>query len=68
MDDTAVLRALAQLDPLQREALLLKYAEELEYSEMSAMTGAGETALKMRVKRGSERLRALLAEEGDRGV
>jgi RNA polymerase sigma-70 factor (ECF subfamily) len=68
MDDTAVLRALAQLDPLQREALLLKYAEELGYSEMSAMTGAGESALKMRVKRGSERLRALLAEEGDRGV
>jgi RNA polymerase sigma-70 factor (ECF subfamily) len=27
---------------------------------MSAMTGAGESALKMRVKRGSERLRALL--------
>ena len=58
-----MLRALAQLDPLQREALLLKYAEGLEYGEMSAMTGAGESALKMRVKRGSERLRALLGRD-----
>lgn len=34
----ALVKALATLDPLQREALLLKYAEGLEYSEMSAMT------------------------------
>lgn len=65
VEDAALLRALAELDPLQREALLLKYAEGLEYSEMSAMTGAGESALKMRVKRGSERLRALLAKSQD---
>ncbi|MEP6778903.1 MAG: sigma factor-like helix-turn-helix DNA-binding protein, partial [Gemmatimonadaceae bacterium] len=56
-------KALAQLDPAQREALLLKYAEGLEYTEMSAMTGVGESALKMRVKRGSERLRNLLGQE-----
>jgi len=60
VEDAALQRALAQLDPLQREALLLKYAEGLEYTEMSRMTGVGESALKMRVKRGSERLRALL--------
>jgi RNA polymerase sigma-70 factor (ECF subfamily) len=60
VEDAALARALAQLDPLQREALLLKYAEGLEYTEMSRMTGVGESALKMRVKRGSERLRALL--------
>lgn len=65
VEDAVVLRALAQLDPLQREALLLKYAEGLEYAEMSAMTGAGESALKMRVKRGSERLRTLLANVRD---
>jgi RNA polymerase sigma-70 factor (ECF subfamily) len=41
----------------------LKYAEGLEYTEMSAMTGVGESALKMRVKRGSERLRNLLGKE-----
>ncbi|MEO7362537.1 MAG: RNA polymerase sigma factor [Gemmatimonadaceae bacterium] len=58
--DLALTKALAQLDSAQREALLLKYAEGLEYTEMSAMTGVGESALKMRVKRGSERLRGLL--------
>jgi RNA polymerase sigma-70 factor (ECF subfamily) len=60
-EDVTLMRALARLDPLQREALLLKYAEGLEYTELSRMTGVGESALKMRVKRGSERLRALLA-------
>ncbi|MGV3708940.1 MAG: RNA polymerase sigma factor [Gemmatimonas sp.] len=60
IQDVALSKALAQLDPAQREALLLKYAEGLEYTEMSAMTGVGESALKMRVKRGSERLRRLL--------
>jgi RNA polymerase sigma-70 factor (ECF subfamily) len=67
VEDAVLVRALAQLDPQQREALLLKYAEGLEYGEMSAMTGAGESALKMRVKRGSERLRALLAKAEERG-
>ncbi|MBC8088639.1 MAG: RNA polymerase sigma factor [Phycisphaerae bacterium] len=61
--DVGLSKALAQLDPAQREALLLKYAEGLEYTEMSAMTGVGESALKMRVKRGSERLRGLLGQE-----
>lgn len=61
--DVALTKALAQLDPAQREALLLKYAEGLEYTEMSKMTGVGESALKMRVKRGSERLRGLLGQE-----
>jgi len=65
VEDAVLLHALNQLDPLQREALLLKYAEGLEYGEMSAMTGAGESALKMRVKRGSERLRVLLGRSLD---
>ena len=65
VEDAVLLRAMAQLDPLQREALLLKYAEGMEYTEMSAMTGVGASALKMRVKRGSERLRALLDKVGD---
>jgi RNA polymerase sigma-70 factor (ECF subfamily) len=65
VEDVALSRALAQLDPSQREALLLKYAEGLEYTEMSAMTGVGESALKMRVKRGVERLRGLLGSVND---
>jgi RNA polymerase sigma-70 factor (ECF subfamily) len=63
VEDGALQRALRQLDPLQREAVLLKYAEGLEYGEMVALTGVGESALKMRVKRGAERLRTLLAAE-----
>ena len=55
-------RALAKLDDVHREAFLLKYVEELSYEEMQALTGAGTSALKMRVKRACERLRVFLRE------
>jgi RNA polymerase sigma-70 factor (ECF subfamily) len=55
-------RALGWLVPEQREAVLLKYVEELSYEEMAELTGAGESALKMRVKRACERLRHLLGD------
>lgn len=57
-----ILRALDRLDPDSREALLLKYVEDLSYEEISAITGAGVSALKMRVKRACERLRGPLTE------
>ena len=53
-------RALAVLPADQREALLLKYAEDMSYDEIAAATGAGTSALKMRVKRACERLREIL--------
>ncbi len=56
-DEEFVQRVLSELDPLLREAFLLKYIEELSYEEMSALTGVGVSALKMRVKRASDRLR-----------
>ena len=55
-------RALAQLPPDQREAVVLRYADDLTYEEMARVTGAGESALKMRVQRAFARLRALLQE------
>jgi RNA polymerase sigma-70 factor (ECF subfamily) len=57
-----ILLGLAGLVPEQREAFLLKYVEELSYEEMAELTGAGESALKMRVKRACERLRDLLGD------
>jgi RNA polymerase sigma-70 factor (ECF subfamily) len=53
-------RALARLDVDQREAFVLKHVEELSYEEMAEITGAGISALKMRVKRACDRLRELL--------
>lgn len=53
-------RALDQLPPEQREAFVLKYVEDRSYDEMAELTGAGVSALKMRVKRACERLRTLL--------
>jgi RNA polymerase sigma-70 factor, ECF subfamily len=57
-------RAIDQLDPEQREAFVLKHVEELSYEEMATLTGAGVSALKMRVKRACNRLRELLEESG----
>lgn len=55
-------RALATLDADQREAVVLRFTEDLSYDEMSALTGVGVSALKMRVQRACRRLRAYLTE------
>lgn len=60
-DDT-VRWALERLAPAMREAFLLKHVEDLEYEEISRLTGAGVSALKMRVKRACDQLRTLLTE------
>ena len=56
-------RALAELEPGQREAFLLKHVEQLSYEEMSAATGVGVSALKMRVQRACERLQVLMEDD-----
>jgi RNA polymerase sigma-70 factor (ECF subfamily) len=58
-------RALDELPPDQREAFILKHVEQLSYDEMADVTGAGVSALKMRVTRACERLRKLLEEAQD---
>jgi RNA polymerase sigma-70 factor, ECF subfamily len=54
--------ALGQLGHEHREAIVLRFGEELSFDEMSAVTGVGISALKMRVQRACARLRALLSE------
>jgi RNA polymerase sigma-70 factor (ECF subfamily) len=55
-------RALRVLASDQREAFLLRHVEEFSYQEMAVLTGASVAALKMRVSRACERLRAELRE------
>ena len=50
--------ALEGLDLDHREAFLLKVGEEMEYEEMSRWTGVQVSALKMRVKRARDHVRA----------
>jgi RNA polymerase sigma-70 factor (ECF subfamily) len=59
----AIDRALAELDPAQREAFVLKHVEQLSYEEMVTMTGVKMSALKMRVQRACDRLQTLLEED-----
>lgn len=55
--------ALERLTPEQREAFVLKYVEEKSYEEMAQLLGVGADALKMRVHRAREALRALMADD-----
>ena len=59
----AIERALAKLEAAQREAFLLKHVEQMTYEEMAEATGAGVSALKMRVQRACDRLQILLKED-----
>lgn len=59
-DADAIRAAVDDLEPLLREAFLLKYVEGMEYLEMAAALGAGVSALKMRVKRACDALRPRL--------
>lgn len=54
----ALAHALGGLDLAHREAFLLKVGEEMEYEEISRLTGVGVAALKMRVKRARDHVRA----------
>lgn len=58
--DAALSAALGSLEPLLREAFLLRHLSELSYAEMAEVTGAGESALKMRVMRARDQLRTIL--------
>ena len=57
-------RVLTGLDLDHREAFLLKVGEEMEYDEISLLTGVGVPALKMRVKRARDHVRAHWPEDG----
>jgi RNA polymerase sigma-70 factor (ECF subfamily) len=58
----ALQRALDRIEPLLREAFLLRYGEELHYEEIATMTGATVSAVKMRVKRARDAMRPELEE------
>lgn len=53
-------RALAQLTDEQREAIILKYLKGLSLDEMAELLSVTVPAVKMRLKRGREALRAQL--------
>lgn len=55
-----VARAMEALPDYYRDAVTMRYLVGLDYREMTAATGVGCSALKMRVQRGCARLRAAM--------
>ncbi len=61
----ALERAMETLEPGTRIAIALRYVEELGYPEIARELGMKESAVKMRVRRGIERLRRAMEEHTD---
>jgi len=59
-DGADVQRALDQIDPINREAFVLQYVEELTYPQIAALTGVSVITLERQVDRACARLRELL--------
>jgi len=55
--------ALARLTPEQREAFVMKHVDGRSYEEMAELLGVGTDALKMRVHRARDALRATMGEQ-----
>lgn len=63
LGDDGLARAVSALDEQSREAVLLRFGEGMEYSEIADVTGASLSAVKMRVSRALTRLRLTLGTE-----
>ena len=57
----AVRRALSVLSEEHRQVLLLRYMQELDYSEIAAALGVSEGTVKSRINRAKARLKELLS-------
>lgn len=57
-----VYRLLETLPAEQKEAFLLRHVEDMAYEDIAVVTGVGLSALRMRVKRACDTLRARLTE------
>jgi len=62
--DRTLREALLQLPPVLREAFLLKHDAGYTYDEVAELTNASPSAVKMRVHRAREALRAFLIDQG----
>jgi len=64
----AVWQALQQISPAARDALILRYYEELPYAEIAAILGCSAEAARARVAYGKAQLRRLLAAPEEEAV
>ena len=64
-DALRVAGALGELEPIYREALLLRFQEELSLEEIGRVVGAGVSTISSRIQRGLGILRASMKGEND---
>ena len=59
-----ILAVLQELDGLYREAMVLRYVDDLSVQEISEVLGESENAISVRLHRGLKKLKALLNSSG----
>lgn len=59
-DKKVVLKALSRLDSLERQIIVLRYFEEMSFTQISQVVGMQEGALRVRVHRVLKKLRKIL--------
>src|SRR5262249_9912750 len=60
VDESSLTAAIAELPPLQREALLLRYRDELSYGEVALIVGCPLGTVRTRLHHAKRRLHELL--------
>lgn len=60
-----VIKALNNLPDLQREAIILKYYNDLKIKDISRITGANESTIKSRIFNGIKSLKNIIGGSGD---
>lgn len=60
----SVKRALDQLPPYQKEAVILRFYYDLKVKEIARVTGVGVPTAKSRLRQGMEKMKQYLKEEG----
>jgi len=63
IDAKTVFSKAEQLDEIYREAVLLRYAEELSVKEIAEIAGESENVISVRIHRGLAQLRIILEKE-----
>jgi len=64
-DAVRIANAMGALEPIYREALLLRFQEELSLEEIAQVTGAPVSTISSRIQRGLSMLRSALEGEAD---
>lgn len=67
-DSKVLLDALAQLSPVEKELISLRFHDDLQFSEIAQVLDKNEGAVKMTLYRALEKLKLIIDKEGEHNI